>query len=404
MILRISLKLAILAGMVVCLRRTVGFPRRRVRWICIVLSVFFVQQNRAAVQCLYGQVPQQAGSTRPLSQHLYQLPSVPVAIGALQQPVGFHMTGTPIVDALSNISQSYGITIWLDRRIAPGQLLTFRPNNANLETALEQIASLAGAEMQLVENVVYIGPKGQGPRIAAVAAILHDSLSRSGTNVASPVQPKWAELATPNEVLLSLLERTQLKLRGELPHDLWRANKFQRASSLATCIALVCGGFDLQCKQVNRGEISLASSLPPATWAGSYASDSLSSADIGRIKQSLNGGTIRKLETAWLITGKASSHLAAGSRRPAAGRPARRPRPTGKMSGDIANTLEKIVEQLAAMQGLEVSWSEGCTAKHRQQFVKIHVDNATFGEIISALSDKAELKITVTSASLDIAP
>src|SRR5581483_7227994 len=61
-------------------------------------------------------------------------------------------------DGLDRLSQTYGVAIFLDRRIDPDQKLDFTARELPLEAVWQQLAAAAHAETAVIGSVVYIGP------------------------------------------------------------------------------------------------------------------------------------------------------------------------------------------------------------------------------------------------------
>ncbi len=349
-------------------------------------------------------------SAEILSHNLYALPSARIAEATLQQPARFQLRSTPLATALENIASSYRISVWLDRRIDPGYLVTFQATGSNLQNALEQIALLAEAEMQLVENVVYIGPPGFANRLAAAAAELYNSMQlHGGPALKQPVQLRWDELTTPTELLQTTAAKARLGIGEQLPHDLLRGGQFQRPSTLATSLALICVGHEQACVLTGAQTIRLDRLRASERWSAHYPISEITSLQVQTLKRKLDAGAVQRVGEYWLVSGNALVHRSFG--RAAAGRgggrrrtpPATRGSET-RLSGDIAGTVENVAKQLAQMQGLSITWDPSCTPSQRQRNVSFHVEKATFEQIVESFSRAAGLRIGLTKTEMSFMP
>src|SRR5690606_38929907 len=156
---------------------------------------------------------------------LLELPSSRAAQAALQSSTRVYWDQTPLRTGLQALSQETGITIWLDRDIDPNQPISATAidvaRGASLQKTLEHIASVADAEIGLIENVVYIGPQGRVGRLQRAAVELYDQLSgRGGSSALSSASQRklqWSELATPTEILRQIESDWKIEIAGELP-------------------------------------------------------------------------------------------------------------------------------------------------------------------------------------------
>ncbi|GAB5406759.1 MAG: hypothetical protein Aurels2KO_49900 [Aureliella sp.] len=355
------------------------------------------------------------GGATAIREHIYDLPSVGAAEATLRQPARFQIRKVELSRALENIASSYRITIWLDRRIDPSYSITLRASGGDLAAALQQISRLAKAEMQLIENVVYIGPTGAPNRLAAAAAVLFHSIQTTGSaRMKQTVQLSWDALTTPNELLRSTGSKGRLRIAGELPHDLLREGDFQRPSHLATCLALICVGHDQMCVLSGPQEIRLAPLRSDARWWGDYPLSAVTSEQADVLRK-MPGVETRRAGDRWLVSGTADSHRSVGrgahtiggvgpGRRPPRARRHGESGGDARLSGDIAGTVENVAKQLAQMRMLSLAWDATCTESQRQKRVSFHVENATFAQIVESFSQAAGLQIVLSAEEMSLAP
>lgn len=381
-------------------------------WACSALVLLCIvvtspQAHAQARRLLPGgtsQVPQ-------LRHHLYMLPSVTQVRATLRQPAGFQLTSTPLADALSSIGQGYHLNIWLDRRVDPNIAINLRGGGEPLGKVLEAIARLAGAELAVVENVVYIGPQNVPRRVAAASAALYNELHTSGHAAANrSTDLKWMEASTPDE----LLDQLPLKLSSAasaemLPYDLWRGGEFYRESSVATLLCVIAAGFDREFMLSTSRRPAQFATAPLRTqtkWMAVIPKEALSAAQLAELEQAA-GADLTGGRDGWRLTSDYSLHLLSGSaatkqNRPRPGRPRDTASNSGRVSGDIAGPLDDVVRQLSAMNGFKVNWAEAIAEKERTQVIKIRVANATFEDVLSELSRASNLSLILDKQTVSI--
>ncbi len=168
----------------------------------------------------------------------------------LLHPLTATWQGQQLRIALDRLADLEGLTIWLDRRIDPGQTISLSVQELPLGETLAKLARAVGGEVAYVEGVVYVGPKGTAQEIDALREMMRASLTNAPHTMRSGWFSKaawsWPRLSEPRKILPGLFSSSKIELHGleQVPHDLWLA---QQLSPLALVdrATLLLYGFDL---------------------------------------------------------------------------------------------------------------------------------------------------------------
>ncbi len=342
--------------------------------------------------------------------NLLQLPSSRQAMRTLQRNVNFFWDKRPLRDGLQEISRLHGVSIWLDRRIDPTQPMTFSTggggnrDGTTLAEALRQVATIAQAEMGLIENVVYLGPVGEVPRLQRAAVQLHNAISESPTTRRANMRPlSWQELATPRDVLETIQKQWSIAVDGTLPHDLLHAGDLAQPSTLATQLTLIAGGFSKQVEQVRAGGFRTAPLGKQTAWRCTYSQQDLQLARLAALKKQFAGSGLKCRDAKCTAVGTTDFHL--GLLTPSATK--RRPGDTAQQRWGftVSNaSAENIVNSLAASIGFETKWDPSCQQQDKTQLVSFEVDNATLDELLEQFARAASLKVQRDGDTVTISP
>jgi hypothetical protein len=174
-----------------------------------------------------------AGATEQSSKKTGPAPKKIVWLTAdeIQRPGAMRITwaGTPLRDALRNLSRSQRLAILLDRRVDPEQLVSLTLNGVSPAEAIQRTAAEQQLGVALLGPLAYVGPLPQMRKIRTLAALRKQEaqqLPAAAKQAALASRATaWDDLATPKEILESLAQEAHVELRGlELvPHDLWGA-------------------------------------------------------------------------------------------------------------------------------------------------------------------------------------
>lgn len=356
--------------------------------------------------------------------NLCELPSSRSAARTLSKDTSFFWEERPLRDGLQELSATHHISIWLDRRIDPTQAVTFRvtarASDRSLRTALRQLAASLPADAALVENVVYIGPRDKVARIQRAAVQLHDTLSRTqeekGDEASRNAGPRvelrplaWPELSTPTDVLASVAQQWNVQIDAELPHDLFHAGQLQQPCTLATQLALVCGGFDREAKWRGPGRFDLVALQEGDAWQCVYdrrtiPAPMLQPTNRAKLMRQYPGSRFRQQGDRCLVIGPTQLHLAL--LQPVQPKARRADSlESQRWTFEVRNKPAKaVMDNLVASLGLKAEWHADCKPGDLQRLVSFEVTNATVDELLAALAGAGELSIEREAFSVSIKP
>lgn len=350
--------------------------------------------------------PQSTTEGSDVLVNMLELPSSRAAQGVLQTPTRLFLENTPLRSGLQELSQQHGCTIWLDRDIDPSQLVSIRAagpdEDASLQGRLEYIASLTGAEVGLIENVVYFGPSGRVVRLQRAAVELHDVLSRMGVQGRGSNPPatqlrelSWPELVTSTELLEQIESTWQIQFDQRLPHDLFHAGKFLQPTTLATQVTVILGGFEREAKWQQGNHFRIIPLQSQTKWQANYAKREVDLRGLVGFIDKYAGGQCQTRGNVCHVRGVTDFHLALLAPPPAASR-------TDVSLGSkslryefqVVNTpVASVLESLALSIGFELQWDEACTAAQRAQFISFEVKQVSLDQLLAEVARSSGLNI-----------
>jgi hypothetical protein len=153
-------------------------------------------------------------------------------------------------DGLSLVSQSLGVSIFLDRRIDPGQLLTLTVRDEPVELLINQAAQAAHCETAMLGAVTYVGPPAIASKLATLAAARRQDAAKlvgdAKVRLLRSEAWQWEELSDPRSLVTDLARRANISVVNPdaIPHDLWPAASLP-AMPWTDRLTLLMAGFDL---------------------------------------------------------------------------------------------------------------------------------------------------------------
>jgi hypothetical protein len=166
----------------------------------------------------------------------------------LKLPIGLSWKDVPLRQALNTLADDQRVTIYLDRRVDPGQKISVTIAGQPLATALEDIARQQQLGVCLIGDMVYFGQPKDVDRLRTTLALRRQEASRFPADARNKLLAKvamtWKDLATPAE-LLKQLAASGVRIYGEqnLPHDLWPAHKLPQLTWVDR-LGIIVGQFD----------------------------------------------------------------------------------------------------------------------------------------------------------------
>lgn len=398
--------------------------------LCCCLASAVAQTGGAGGVEAIAAAHQRDAETLRIKFNMLEMQTAQEAQRKMRASIRFLWDQQPLRDGVASLGRANGIAIWLDRRLDPGQLVSYLPSDegnsagwptgslgARMQRVTEQlrVAQLgtgAPAETQadancgLIENVWYLGPADALGRLQRAAIELQDDLHQRAPELARMQKPlEWPELATPQQILEEIAREWDIEIDGRLPHDLMHAGRLETPAHLATQLVLLCGGFELEPKLVSPTKFELVPLRPSATWTASYPKARVRSRDAASLRAAFPGSNVRGLGQAYELTGSTEFHLAmlqpsgqANDNRPGKGGVS-----VWSFTIDKA-PAEAIIANLASGIGLQVVWNEACTREQKSQLLTLTVDKATLDQLLTQVCEAAGLRYTRDGTNVELFP
>ena len=174
----------------------------------------------------------------------------------MQQRVSVTWQRQELGQALERLSVTQQISVWLDRRVDPQQLVDLQFSDMPLYQGIEKLATQHQLGVSQLGPVIYVGPRQSAQELDA----LSQQARRMLAHVPTSQRRRWLEaeacgwprLGEPRRILVEWFTSAKISLHGDesIPHDLWRARHWPPLS-LVDRVVLVLVGFDLTC-QISR--------------------------------------------------------------------------------------------------------------------------------------------------------
>jgi hypothetical protein len=182
-------------------------------------------------------------------------PSIPWKTGLalrrqLELPAGVAWSGQSLRPGLTSLSKTYGVAIFLDRRLDPDRSLDLHVRDRPLEELLKEVARHAEGELSQIGSVFYVGPATTARRLATLAALRRQDVAALPSDLKSRLTRSeplaWPELAQPRLVIGEFVAQAGLHLENEneIPLDLWPAVNLPPLP-WSDRLSLLLAGFDL---------------------------------------------------------------------------------------------------------------------------------------------------------------
>lgn len=195
--------------------------------------------------------------------HPYDNSRFLTAHSTLQQPSAHTFESVSLRNAINQMQSAFSVVIWLDRRVDSEQLVTLPVGQRTHFKCIELLCSQTNTEIAWLENILYIAPSSQSPKIES--AFWNLAMNRS-TDLWRKKGPS-IQWKIPNEVknvFAQCARSLPIKIEGldRIEHDLWGAAKLPDAS-LAAQWSCLLSGFDCSIEVKNRQQC-LVIEIPPA--------------------------------------------------------------------------------------------------------------------------------------------
>ncbi len=352
-----------------------------------------------------------ANNNSSLDYNLLCMPNARVSINKLNQPVTLLWKNKPLRQGMQELAMSHRLSLWIDRRIDPNQLLKLQTDQSDtLSTAIERLGKEFELDLGLLENVLYVGPANTLPRLQRAHVVLHDALSKHANQALTKMRVlQWEELATPMSLVQQLESSWSISVSAKLPHDLMHKGAIG-SCTLATQLALIGSGFGLE-PFWNESESSLGYRLLSSerAWSCSYESKSLGpiarrTADLAKLARRHKGKVTRRGELT-LVSGPTALHQALLAQPASGGGTPKNAFANSLYSFEVKNEpVAVVLNSLAGSLGLKLKWDSAVADEQRKQRISLDIKNAKVDELLKQFGQQASLKMERANQTITIRP
>jgi hypothetical protein len=180
---------------------------------------------------------------------------------AIDRPIAGSWKGVSLRSILRRLSREREVSILLDRRVDPDQLIDIDTGERSLRSAIDEIAHTAHAGASRAGNCLMVAPAAAAGRLRTVIALREKELAARKGDSARAARLRserstirWDDLERPAEIVRAIGRKFGLTVSGiELvPHDLW-AGATEPEVTAAEALSLVLNQFDLTFEWTDRG-------------------------------------------------------------------------------------------------------------------------------------------------------
>lgn len=309
---------------------------------------------------------------------------------------------------LASLAATENRPIFLDRRVDPGQVVTFRSEQVPFTRLIGLVAQhlrLASAELQ---DVVYLGPAPNTSSLPALVSLKQAEVVQVSPELARKFAARkprsWPRLSTPRSLLTQWSSEESIAISNleAIPHDLWDATELTPLNQVEY-LSLILFGFgktfeilsddslrivelDMQAKarhryeaRISTDELTRLRSDHPAlklqrTSSGLQAEGPLAAhGELARYLQRLTVSTAVRGTTTYTLT---------LSEQPVGG----------------------VLQALARETGLTLRISPQISSDQLSQRISISVQQASLEDLLTAILKSTPLRFDLQGKQLDILP
>ncbi|MEC8557373.1 MAG: hypothetical protein VXZ82_20415 [Planctomycetota bacterium] len=352
-----------------------------------------------------------ANNNSSLEYNLLDMPNARVSINKLNQSTTLLWQNKPLRQGMQELAKSHRLSLWIDRRIDPNQLLKMQTDQSDtLATAIERLGKEFELDLGLLESVLYVGPANTLPRLQRAHVVLHDALSKHANQARTEMRVlQWEELATPMSLVQQLESSWSISVSAKLPHDLMHEGTIENCT-LATQLVLIGSGFGIE-PFWNERESSLGYRLLSSerAWSCSYESKSLGpiarrTADLAKLARRHKGKVTRRGELT-LVSGPTALHQALLAQPASGGGTPKNAFANSVYSFEVKNEpVEVVLNSLAGSLGLKLKWDSAVADEQRKQRISLDIKNAKVDELLMQFGQHASLKMERANQTITIRP
>jgi hypothetical protein len=292
----------------------------------------------------------------------------------LEQPLTASWKEISFRQLLKGLSRSQRVAIFLDRRVDPGQLVTYEAQGESMAITLARLTAARELGYCLVDSTVYIGPTKATDELATIAEVLDDILAQLPQpwkgGAAKRVAMKWEFLASPRDLISAQLQQAGIQVADpdSIPHDLW-ADQDLPPMPLAHRLTILLAGFDRAFTiSGNPPSMSLLPMPAKVTLRRAYRK-TVSTANYQRIREFFPDMEVTRTQNMLVAVGRQEDHrqlarLLRGEQvKSTNGGPVNK-RYTMKVEN---GSIRQIIEEIARQDGLQID----IDAESRKRWIKL---------------------------------
>jgi hypothetical protein len=190
---------------------------------------------------------------------------------ALERPIAGSWKGVSLRSILRRLSREREVSILLDRRVDPDQMIDIDTGDRSLRSEIDEIAQTAHAAASRAGNCLVVAPAAAAGRLRTVIALREGELGARKSDSARTARLRgdratirWDDLERPAEIVKTIGRKFGLTVSGieMIPHDLW-AGATEPEVTAAEALSLVLNQFDLTFEWTDRGTGVRLVALPP---------------------------------------------------------------------------------------------------------------------------------------------
>lgn len=341
------------------------------------------------------------------SEHLLQ---------QLNRPVAFRWQDVPLGKALSGLSLSSKVPLWLDRRVDPHQSLTLSVRQQSLREALDEITAAVGLGYAVSGELVYVGTKQNAAELRTLLALADqqaDSIKPALRRKMLQRNPLSIErLTEPSLLLERLIGDAGVRAEGlkQVPHDLWPDRQLP-AMPMAHQLTLLLHEFDLVWEATQGGkQITIVPLERPVTIRRLHPEEALSALPSGTVAAE----RIQPTRTPGVVSVEAivEIHERIANRRSP---PAAKRQRSAKTEQDTHQVFTlrvrqqpvgAILKHVAQQTGHQLELDELSEVERNllTERVSFEVANATLDELLQAICKPAGLRANSQSGTITVEP
>ncbi|MBN2291648.1 MAG: hypothetical protein JXM70_04435, partial [Pirellulales bacterium] len=334
---------------------------------------------------------------------------------------GMVWESVPLRSGLERLSQAHDVTIFLDRRVDPGKIITFSAKDIPLFDLLSKMAEHEGLAVTSLGKVVYMGPPPAARLLKTLAAICHDEISGKSLHRRTGIQidhaMDWPVLTVPREYLTLLASERRVRFVGldRVPHDLWPAGQLP-AMPFADQLTLLLIGFDLKIRPLSDGSgLEIVPITGKEQLTRQYHLPARQLRNLQKIKQIVPNAHVSSDRQTVVVRGLAEDHeqiadvlYGQGSMRTEQSLPPRGRRAQKQYTLRIVEKpIGPVLRQLASSLGLDIVFDDTAIQEagiSLTQRVSFTVEKGSLDDLLTAAVEPAGLAYHLHGKTLYIAP